>query len=124
MSRETNARENTLNHQGTFLSAPRGGHFYPRLTQPFGNLARDPAQRYHPVARAIFHGVIKSPDLVRALEDADLRSTLRSRTYYESLDLYLLLWEEARRLNPSMGADWLDDVQCDIEIARTLNARP
>jgi hypothetical protein len=32
MSRETNARENTLNHQGTFLSAPRGGHFYPRLT--------------------------------------------------------------------------------------------
>jgi hypothetical protein len=68
--------------------------------------------------------VIRSPLALQALEDADLRSTLRSRTYYESLDLYLLLWEEARLLNPDMGADWLDDVQCDIEIARTLNARP
>ena len=67
--------------------------------------------------------MIKSPDLVRALEAADLRSTLCSRTYYESLDIYLLLWEEARLLNPDMGADWLDDVQCSIEIARTLNAR-
>ena len=68
--------------------------------------------------------MIRSPLALQALEDADLRSTLRSRTYYESLDLYLLLWEEARLLNPDMGADWLDDVQCDIEIARTLNARP
>ena len=75
-------------------------------------------------ATAIFHCVIRSPLALQALEDADLRSTLRSRTYYESLDLYLLLWEEARLLNPDMGADWLDDVQCDIEIARTLNARP
>ena len=77
-----------------------------------------------PVTRAIIHAVIKSPDVVRALEDADLRSTSRARTYYESLDLYLLLWEEARLLNPGMGADWLDDVQCNIQIARTLNARP
>ena len=68
--------------------------------------------------------MIRSPLALQALEDADLRSTLRSRTYYESLDIFVALWEEARLLNPGMGEDWLQDVQCDIEVARTLNARP
>jgi hypothetical protein len=68
--------------------------------------------------------VIKSPRTLQALEDADRRSALRALTYYQALDIFLALWEEARLLNPHMGADWLQDVQCDIEIARTLNARP
>ena len=68
--------------------------------------------------------MIKSPRLLEALEDADRRSTLRSLTYYQALDIFLALWEEARLLNPRMGADWREDVQCDIEVARTLNARP
>jgi hypothetical protein len=68
--------------------------------------------------------VIKSPLTLKMLEDADRQSVLRSLTYYQALDIFLALWEEARLLNPHMGGDWLHDVQCDIEIARTLNARP
>jgi hypothetical protein len=68
--------------------------------------------------------VIKSPLVVQALEDADRKAAAQSLTYYQSLDVFLALWEEARLLNPNMGTDWLQDVQCDIEVARTLNARP
>jgi hypothetical protein len=60
--------------------------------------------------------------VLQAFEDADRRS--RSLTYHQSLDIFLARWEEARLLNPAMGADWLEDVQCDIRVARTLNARP
>ena len=68
--------------------------------------------------------MIKSPEALNALEDADRRSTLRLMTYYEALDRYQALWDEARLLNPHIGATWLEDVQCDIEVARVLNARP
>jgi hypothetical protein len=68
--------------------------------------------------------VIKSPAVLKALEDSEVRTTVRSRTYFESLDIFLALWEEARLLNPGIGSDWLEDVQCDIAIARALNARP
>ena len=74
--------------------------------------------------RAIFEGVIKSPLVLAAFEDADQRSTSRSVTYYQALDIFLALWDEARLLNPHIGADWREDVQCDIEVARILNARP
>ena len=68
--------------------------------------------------------MIKSPAVLAALEDADRRSTSRSVTYYQALDIFLALWDEARLLNPRIGLDWREDVQCDIEVARTLNARP
>jgi hypothetical protein len=77
-----------------------------------------------PRSGAILHRVIKSPLTLQALEGADRRSALRSLTYYQSLDIFLALCDEARLLNTHMGADWLQDVQCDVEIARTLNARP
>jgi hypothetical protein len=38
-----------------------------------------------------------------------------------AVDIYLALWSEAQLLNPNLGDDWLDDVQCDIAIARTLH---
>ena len=68
--------------------------------------------------------MIKSPLTLQALEDADRRDRARSLTYFDALDIYLSLWDEARLLNPNIGDDWLQDVQCDIEVARTLNARP
>jgi hypothetical protein len=68
--------------------------------------------------------VIKSPHVLEAFEDADRRSASRSVTYYQALDIFLALWEEARLLNPRMGENWREDVQCDIEVARALNARP
>jgi hypothetical protein len=79
--------------------------------------ATEPLLRY-------LYGVIKSPRTLEAFEDADRRSALRSMTYHQALDVYLALWEEARLLNPRLGEDWREDVQCDIEVARTLNARP
>jgi len=68
--------------------------------------------------------VIKSPGTLAAFEDGDRRSTSRAMTYHQALDVYLALWDEARLLNPRIGEDWREDVQCDIEVARTLNARP
>jgi hypothetical protein len=44
-----------------------------------------------------------------------------SLSYEGALDVFLALWSEARHLNPDVGSDWLDDVQCDIAVARTLN---
>ena len=68
--------------------------------------------------------VIKSPGELQAFEDSDCRMISQSRTYYEALDIFLALWEEARLLNPSVETNWLEDVQCDIRVAQTLNARP
>jgi len=59
-----------------------------------------------------------------ALDAADARDVIHRRSYHEALDVVLALWEEALTLNPEHGADWRDDVECDITTARTLNARP
>jgi hypothetical protein len=59
-----------------------------------------------------------------ALDAADAAAVTYARTWHEALDIVLQLWEEARALNPDLGADWEHDVQADIRMARTLNARP
>jgi hypothetical protein len=64
-----------------------------------------------------------TPALVR-LDAADADAVIHRRTYLEALDVFLALWEEARALNPGLGSDWRLDVEDDIAMARTLNARP
>ena len=71
--------------------------------------------------------MIRSTPALAALLDRDARDVIHKRTYHEALDLMLALWEEARALNPDIGADWRHDVECDIRVARALNhanARP
>ncbi len=60
---------------------------------------------------------------LRALDDRDAVETGRALTYERAAEIVDGLWREALFLNPDLGADWLDDVQCDIAIARTLRAR-
>jgi len=68
--------------------------------------------------------MLRATPLLRALDNRDAVETGRTLTYERAADIVAGLWQEALLLNPDLGADWLDDVQCDIAIARTLNARP
>jgi hypothetical protein len=55
-------------------------------------------------------------------EKSYLRNVLRDMTYARALEIFTALWVEARHLNPDLGADWLDDLEPALAIARTLNA--
>ncbi|MGH7719548.1 MAG: hypothetical protein ACREON_11995 [Gemmatimonadaceae bacterium] len=68
--------------------------------------------------------MIRSSPLLEAFEAHYKREAYRRLTYEQALDVFLALWDEACVLNPDLGSDWLDDVQCDIAIARTLNGLP
>ena len=68
--------------------------------------------------------MLKSPAVFAAFDDADRRAAYRLLTWPEAVDRFLALWDEARALNPDVGADWEHDVECDIAVARTLHARP
>ena len=46
------------------------------------------------------------------------------RSYADALARFTALWVYAREINPSMGADWMDDIQADIAVARALNGLP
>lgn len=58
------------------------------------------------------------------LNAADAEAVIYRRSYHEALDIVLQLWDEAKALNPDIGSDWRNDVEVDIAVARTLNARP
>jgi hypothetical protein len=58
---------------------------------------------------------------VHDLEVREERAAYDSLGYEGAVDIFLALWSEARHLDPDVGSDWLDDVQCDIAVARTLN---
>ena len=63
----------------------------------------------------------------RALDELDTAAAaavVHRRTWHEALDIVLQLWDEARLLNPDVGATWADDIEADLAVARTLNARP
>jgi hypothetical protein len=65
--------------------------------------------------------MIKSRSPVDDVRHQEERAAYHGLGYEGALDVFLALWSEARLLNPELGADWLDDVQCDIAVARTLN---
>jgi hypothetical protein len=65
--------------------------------------------------------VIKSPGPVHDIRVREERASYDRLGYEGALDVFLALWSEARHLNPDVGADWLDDVQCDVAVARTLH---
>jgi hypothetical protein len=55
-------------------------------------------------------------------ERSYLRDVLREMSYARALEIFTALWVEAQYLNPDLGADWLDDLEPALAIARTLNA--
>jgi hypothetical protein len=64
--------------------------------------------------------VVKAPDVLAALEAEEQARVDRTRTYHDALGVYVRLWNQARRLNPDIGADWRADVQVDIDVTRLL----
>lgn len=65
--------------------------------------------------------MIRAPGPVHDLRVREERAAYDHLDYQGALDIFLALWSEARYLNPDVGSDWLEDVQCDIAVARTLN---
>lgn len=52
------------------------------------------------------------------------REWLRDLSYPEALRRFTALWAEALLLNPDIGADWRDDLESDLAVARALNELP
>ncbi len=57
-------------------------------------------------------------------ERSYLRDVLRDMTYARALEIFTALWIEAQHLNPDVGADWRDDLEPALAIARALNGLP
>ena len=55
-------------------------------------------------------------------ERSYIRDMLCEMNYARALEIFTALWIEARHLNPDLGADWRDDLEPALAIARTLNA--
>ena len=60
----------------------------------------------------------------RAFELADEREATRRLSYEEALARFAALWAHAREVRPDLGADWEEDVQADVAVARALNGLP
>ena len=54
-------------------------------------------------------------------EKSQIRNGLRDMTYARALEIFTALWIEAQQLNPDIGADWRDDLEPALAIARALN---
>jgi hypothetical protein len=67
--------------------------------------------------------IVNSPAL-EAFEARYQREAYRDLTYAQALAHFAALWEEACALRPDMGADWAEDIQADIAVARAVNGLP
>lgn len=61
---------------------------------------------------------------LQELDDRYRREAFRDLTFDDALKIFTALWNEARRLNPEFGADWREDLQADLAVARVLNGLP
>jgi hypothetical protein len=57
-------------------------------------------------------------------EAEQARVAYAGMSYQEALARFEALWAYAREINPLMGADWREDIQADIAVARALNGLP
>ena len=58
------------------------------------------------------------------LEARYQREAFRGLSYEEALARFAALWAEACALNPELGADWREDLESDLAVARALNGLP
>lgn len=66
--------------------------------------------------------MIKSPEMVRRLDERYERERLADMTYLEALERFTALWDHARALGAFDHTDWLHDLEPDLRIAHALNA--
>jgi hypothetical protein len=65
--------------------------------------------------------MISPSERLAALEKTYLRDVLGDMSYARALEIFTALWIEAQQLNPDIGADWHDDLEPALAIARALN---
>jgi len=68
--------------------------------------------------------MIRSPELLEALNARYRRERYGPLTYEQSLAVFAGLWEHARLMRPDYAPDWQTDVAADIVLARVLNGLP
>jgi hypothetical protein len=66
--------------------------------------------------------IVRTPEL-EALERRWERDA-RDQTFEEALARYSALWAEARALGQQPLADWRDDIQSTLDVARAVNGLP
>lgn len=65
--------------------------------------------------------MVKNPEYLRKFEKKLSCDPRIVTNYYEALKIYEGLWEEALFFNSISCKDYLNDIEPDIEIAKTLN---
>ncbi|MFN2431720.1 MAG: hypothetical protein ABR599_02670 [Gemmatimonadota bacterium] len=68
--------------------------------------------------------MIRSSRRLEDLESRYEREAFARLTYEQALALYTALWAEARAVNPDLGADWREDLEADLAVARAVNGLP
>jgi hypothetical protein len=66
--------------------------------------------------------IVPQPAL-EEFEAQQAREAHAGHSYADALTRFAALWSYAREINPSLGADWTDDVEAAIAVARALNGR-
>ncbi|MGH7572934.1 MAG: hypothetical protein ACREMK_13990 [Gemmatimonadota bacterium] len=68
--------------------------------------------------------MIRSSKRLEELEKPYQREAFRDLTFEEALRRFTALYLEARELNPDFGADWREDLEADLAVARAVNGLP
>ncbi|MDP2956357.1 MAG: hypothetical protein Q8N53_08040 [Longimicrobiales bacterium] len=68
--------------------------------------------------------MIRSTPELASFERRYARERGRDATYAGALEVFTALWVEAAALNPDFRADWREDIEPDLAIARALNELP
>jgi hypothetical protein len=68
--------------------------------------------------------MIQPSPRLRELEARYQREAYAGLTYVEALARFTALWAEACIVNPDIGADWEEDLQADLAVARAVNGLP
>lgn len=68
--------------------------------------------------------MIKSPDMLRRIDERYERDRLANMTYHEAAEIFNTLWDHARAMGAVDHRDWLADLEPALRIAHALNALP
>lgn len=66
-------------------------------------------------------------EATRSLQDLERRweaERYGAMDFGDALAVFAALWAEARALRPDLGADWREDMEPDLAVARAVNGLP
>ena len=68
--------------------------------------------------------MIRSSPKLRRFEREYARSSRKTATYAQALEIFEALWVEAKTLHPDFPGDWETDLAPDLAVARAINGLP